>query len=208
VEIDRDLCELLNRKFGESQKFHLLEQDFLTVDLKELATEWPGFHLAIVGNIPYHLTSPILFKLFDETDVVSQAVLMVQKEVADRMVAPAGGKTYGLLSIYSQLFADVQYLFTVPAKLFSPRPKVDSAVIKLNFRKNVLAQFSDFTFFRRVVNHCFRHRRKMLRKSLSMLFDSELIRKFPLDLTRRPEQLTLDEWKQLVNILLIKIKRD
>ena len=122
---------------------------------------------------------------------------MVQKEVGNRIRAKEGGKDYGLLAIFSQLFADVDYMFNVQAKLFYPKPKVDSAIIKLRFHKNVKDRFADFELFKKIVRTCFQHRRKMLRNSLSQLFSEDVLTKLNLSLSQRPEQLSIDQWREL-----------
>lgn len=196
VEIDPALAESLRERYGHLPHFRLIEGDFLDLDLAALAGEHP-LAPVVMGNIPYNITSPILFRLFDHADLLDRAVLMMQKEVAERLRAPVGTKAYGLLAINAQLFAEVDYRFTVPPHLFFPAPKVSSAVLQLRFRKGVPGQFSDFPFFRKILRHCFQHRRKMLRKSLSMLFSAALLSTLNADLTRRPEQLSIPEWQQL-----------
>ncbi len=207
VEIDSRLARWLRERFGKLAHFHLLEQDFLTLDLRELIARFPDHLPVVVGNIPYNITSPILFKLFEDADRLHLAVLMVQKEVGERMIARPSTKAYGLLAIYSQLFAEVELLFRVPAKLFRPPPKVDSAVMRLRFRPDVRESFTDFALFEKVLHHCFGQRRKMLRKSLSALFSPDLLRKLGVDLTRRPEALTIPEWKALTETIA-KLRRE
>lgn len=197
VEIDLSLVEMLNNRFPKASNFSLVQQDFLEFDLAKALRKYPDHSKIILGNIPYNITSPILFKLFDLVDSLDQAVLMVQREVGNRIGAKEGGKDYGLLSIFSQLFADINYLFNVPAKLFFPQPKVDSAVIKFNFHKKAKEQFADFELFRQTVRTCFQHRRKMLRNSLRHLFSEQVLSKLSVSLTRRPEQLSIPEWKEL-----------
>jgi len=197
VEIDRSLIEVLQNRFSGLSNFSLVLQDFLEFDLTKTLKKFPDRSRTILGNIPYNITSPILFKLFDHSDLLDQAVLMVQKEVGNRIRAKEGGKDYGLLSIFSQLFAEVSYLFNVPAKLFFPKPKVDSAIIKFRFRKKVKDGFADFELFRKTVRTCFQHRRKMLRNSLSQLFSGDVLSKLDFSLSQRPEQLSIDQWIKL-----------
>lgn len=197
IEIDSSLIELLQDRFSEHTNFSLIQQDFLEFDLEKTLKKFPNHSKIILGNIPYNITSPILFKLYDYADSLYQAVLMVQKEVGNRIRAKEGRKDYGLLSIFSQLFADVDYMFNVPAKLFYPRPKVDSAVIKFLFYKSVKDGFADFELFKKVVRTCFQHRRKMLRNSLSQLFSEDVLSKLSLSLSQRPEQLSIDQWREL-----------
>jgi 16S rRNA (adenine1518-N6/adenine1519-N6)-dimethyltransferase len=197
IEIDRSLFELLQNRFSGLNNFSLVSQDFLEFDLAEVFGEFPDHSKVILGNIPYNITSPILFKLFDQADSLNQAVLMVQKEVGNRIRAMPGGKDYGLLSIFSQIFADVNSLFSVPAKLFFPQPKVDSAVIKFQFRRGAKDEFADFELFRKMVRTCFQHRRKMLRNSLSQLFSVDVLTKLGTSLSQRPEQLSINQWKEI-----------
>jgi len=197
IEIDPALIEILNERFSKQSDFSLIRQDFLEFDLAGTLRQYPHHSKIILGNIPYNITSPILFKLFGLGDSLDQAVLMVQKEVGNRIRAKEGGKDYGLLSIFSQLFAEVNYLFNVPARLFSPQPKVDSALIKFNFHKKVKEQFADFELFRKILRNCFQQRRKMLRNSLRHLFSEEVLSKLTVSLTQRPEQLSIPEWKEL-----------
>jgi 16S rRNA (adenine1518-N6/adenine1519-N6)-dimethyltransferase len=210
VEIDPYLVNELRERFSEYPKFSLLEEDFLETDLSDIIQRYPGKNPLVVGNIPYNITSPILFKLFDHADVLHSAVLTMQKEVGERLRAHPGSKEYGLLAINGQLFADVKYLFTVPAKLFFPQPQVDSAVLKFTFKKGVYKQFVDFQLFRKILRHCFQHRRKMLRKSLSMLFSSLLLSTLSVNLTRRPESLSIPEWTELAESIhrLLQQERD
>lgn len=196
IEIDPALAAQLRERYGHLPNFRLIEADFLGLNLAALAGEYAAPPV-VVGNIPYNITSPILFRLFDHADLFDRAVLMMQKEVAERLRAPVGTKAYGLLAINAQLFAEVEYRFTVPPHLFFPAPKVSSAVLRLRFRKGVQDQFADFALFRKILRHCFQHRRKMLRKSLSMLFSTTLLSTLSADLTRRPEQLSIPEWQQL-----------
>lgn len=197
VEIDPSLSAILRSQFSENRNFFLVQQDFLQFDLAEALKEFPDHSKIILGNIPYNITSPILFKLFDQADSLDQAVLMVQKEVGNRIRAKEGSKDYGLLSIFSQLFAEVSFLFNVPAKLFFPKPKVDSAILKFRFRKKVKDGFADFELFRRMVRTCFQHRRKMLRNSLSQLFSEDVLSKLSVPLSQRPEQLSINQWKDV-----------
>ncbi|RMF58950.1 MAG: ribosomal RNA small subunit methyltransferase A [Calditrichaeota bacterium] len=208
VEIDSSLAKELEETYGHQSEVRFISKDFLQISIAEYFLNYPDSRHIIVGNIPYNITSPILFKIYEDSDIIDEAILMMQKEVAERMVAPPSTKAYGLLAIFSQLFAEVKLLFTVPPHLFYPPPKVDSAVVKLRLRQQVKEQFADFTFFQKVLRHCFQHRRKMLRKSLSMLFSAELLSKLSADLTQRPEQLSIDDWKQLIDHIYLEMRKD
>lgn len=206
IEIDPLLAAPLQERFAGSDKSQIIQQDFMKLDLSALLGQFPGLTAAVVGNIPYNITSPILFRLFDHADQLHQAVLMMQKEVGERLTAQPGSKSYGLLAINAQLFAETELLFGVPSHLFSPRPRVDSAVLRLTFRKGVSRRFSDFDLFRKIIRHSFQNRRKMLRKSLSVLFSAELLSKLTADLTQRPEQLSIDAWIALTESISRHLK--
>ncbi len=201
IEIDPSLAKTLRERYASMQNVRILVSDFLEIDLAKILKPFTGLHTVVVGNIPYNITSPILFKIFENADRINEAVLMMQKEVAQRLVAQPGSKEYGLLAINTQLFTEVKYLFTVAAHLFYPAPKVESAVVRMKLKCNVPQMFSDFALFRQVTRYCFRHRRKMLRKSLSMLFSPDLVRTLSADLTQRPEELSIDEWKELCEMI-------
>lgn len=134
---------------------------------------------------------------------------MMQKEVAQRLAAPPGNKDYGILSVFCQFYAEVKYLFSVPAHLFFPKPEVDSAVIRFSFRTAPEEQLINPTLFRELVRRTFGQRRKMLRNSLLTFCQTETIQKLEIDLSRRPESLSVQEFVQLANQLqqaLEKIK--
>lgn len=153
--------------------------------------------MAVIGNIPYYITSPILFLLIDHKDRFRQAVLMVQKEVGERLAAQPGTKAYGILSVQAQLAAQVELLFTVPRTAFHPVPNVDSAVVRLTFDKPT--PDVDAQFLRRVIRMAFSQRRKMLRNTLAPLLEG---RDLPgWDLSRRAETLSLDEFVTLAKTL-------
>lgn len=197
IEIDPMLAEKLLERYGDRNDFQLLQDDILDVNIADLILQYPNLKPVVIGNIPYNITSPILFKLFDNADIIEEAIIMMQKEVGQRLHAKPATKDYGLLAINGQLFSDVEYLFTVPAGCFYPKPKVDSAVLRFIFKKGIRDTFSDFGLFRKLIRHCFQQRRKMLRKSLSGLLAPDLIGKLDIDLTLRPERLSIDDWREL-----------
>ncbi len=198
IEIDPALAARLQQRFGNHPHFQLLLRDVLEVPLPTLVHQAGLSHAALVGNLPYNITSPILFKLFDEEPPFQQAVFMVQKEVAQRIVASPGTKTYGLLSVYCQLFARVEYLFTVPPAVFWPPPQVQSAVVRFHFPSPLKARVSNRPLLDQLLHRAFQQRRKMLRNSLSALFPSALLSKLNIDLRLRPEQLSAEQWLDLM----------
>ncbi len=170
VEIDEDAIDVLKKI--DAQNLHIIHQDILKTNLKDLEDTT----FKIVANIPYYITSPIIVHLLGEIDDlhnenrnrISEIILMVQYEVAQRLVAneTSPAKQYGLLSILTQFYADTEIIKKVPARSFYPAPKVDSALVKLKVRKEPLIELEDYTFFKKVIKACFATRRKNLKNSL------------------------------------------
>ncbi len=194
VELDRNLAGILRVKFFNCPNFTLIEGDILDQDPTTLS---PGIPLRVVGNIPYYITSPIIFHFFDHRTCARDMALLMQKEVAERMVAQPGDKAYGILSVFSQTFSDAAILMQVPRTVFHPRPKVDSALVRWTFTTARSCQINDEALFRRLVRTAFNQRRKMLRKSLREAFPLERLN--DIDLTRRPEDLGVMDWIDLAN---------
>ncbi len=200
VEIDRRLTAKLRQEFAGNDNFKLIENDFLKVDLQEL--QRGKQKLRIVGNIPYHITSPVMFKIFAVCHLVSDLTLMIQKEVAERIVAVPRTKAYGILSVFSQLYSEPKILFQVSRNVFKPRPDVESAVVKWDLTAARKFKITDEQLLRDIIKRSFNQRRKMLRKSLQQLPDfKEKIPALNFGLERRPEELTIDEFVDLSNQL-------
>ena len=197
VEIDERWVNLLNEKFGDS--IEIIRQDILKIDLNSLINK--SQRIKVVGNLPYHITSPILFHLIDSFHLIERAVLMMQKEVAQRLSAKPNSKDYGILSVITQAYAQVEYLLEIKRGNFFPVPNVDSAVVALNFYKEI-RDLNDPTLFRKIVRGTFNFRRKTLKNSLSRIFDKAFVNSLDeTTLAKRPEQLTVEEFKQLTNQL-------
>jgi 16S rRNA (adenine1518-N6/adenine1519-N6)-dimethyltransferase len=181
IEIDRNLVELLERKIKEKSlgNFLILHQDFLDFSIEEFE-QIRNKKIKVLGNIPYHLTSSILFKILDNREYITTCVLMLQKEVAERIVSPPASKNYGILSVLLQLFADVNHLFDVSPNCFVPKPKVESSVIKISPKRNLFYE-DKYEFLKKVVKKAFNQRRKKLLNSLFKHFEIE-----PSDL-KKPE---------------------
>ena len=193
IEVDKRAIELLQHGYGA--KMTILHANVLDVDLREISQKQQK-KLRIVGNIPYYLTSEILFWLFDARTVVSDATIMMQLEVAHRLVAQPRTKEYGILSIFTQFYTECEMLFKVPRNCFYPKPEVDSAVVRLNF-KDQLPQV-DEKLFRSIVRATFGKRRKILRNGLKSLeLDDTVLDRIPFDLKKRPEELSVDEFLNL-----------
>ncbi len=212
VELDADLCKHLVKKFRELENFLLLQGDFLDLDLVEQTKQLPKFQgiTKVVANIPYNITGPILTKLLGEIARPVQPgydliVLLVQKEVAERITATAGTRNFGALSVRVQYLADCRLVCEVPAQDFQPSPKVDSAVISLKPRPYALVaqkpQHLDW-----LLRLGFAAKRKMLKNNLHSLGDrnfcTDLLVSLGLNPNCRPEDLGVDAWITLSNYLV------
>ena len=178
---------------GSSQS--LIEGDFLRMDLREV---FEGRPFVLTGNYPYDISSQIFFKVVDNRELIPCCTGMIQHEVALRMAAQPGNKQYGILSVLIQAWYDVEYLFTVEPDVFNPPPKVRSAVIRMT-RNTTQDLGCDEQLFRRVVKTVFNQRRKMLRVSLKQILPAINPSDAQPDLTRRPEQLSVQEFVELTN---------
>ncbi|HUX61302.1 MAG TPA: 16S rRNA (adenine(1518)-N(6)/adenine(1519)-N(6))-dimethyltransferase RsmA [Ignavibacteriaceae bacterium] len=193
IEIDERVIESLLTKFPG---LHLITRDILDFDIEKLSKDEKS-KVRIAGNIPYNLTSPILFKLIENTNYVNDAVLMIQYEVAQRINAKRGTKDYGILAVLMQYFADVEFCFKVSPNVFYPKPKVFSAVIHLRF-KNCDLLPEEKIYFIKVVKAAFGNRRKTLKNSLSnSIFGNLNFEGCGIDLSLRAEQLTIDNFLML-----------
>ena len=203
VEIDFESVDYLRHTYPELED-SIIEDDFLKMHLERT---FGGQPFVLTGNYPYNISSQIFFKMLDYKELIPCCTGMIQKEVAERMAAGPGSKTYGILSVLVQAWYDVEYLFTVEPSVFNPPPKVQSAVIRLT-RNNVTELGCDERLFRRVVKATFGQRRKMLRVSLRQLFDQQPPAEFFQQdiMTQRPEQLTIAEFVKLVNSLELRVK--
>lgn len=200
VDIDERVVKKMRADYLHNE-IEILHQDFLETNFSAILKTKHADKLRIVGNIPYNITSPILFHILDNRTHVSDATLMMQKEVAKRLVGKPNTKDYGILSVFCQLFADVELLFDVSAKCFFPPPKVTSSVVRLRMLPQTRFALADEGFFRAMVRGIFGMRRKTLRNSLGFFLDPlpDLPAKF--DLRKRPEQLSLQQIAELSNEL-------
>jgi 16S rRNA (adenine1518-N6/adenine1519-N6)-dimethyltransferase len=188
IELDKEAYHFLLSRFPEQQ------QQFIHADILKFPFDTLKTPVAVIGNFPYFISSQIFFKILENRQKISQVVCMIQKEVADRLVAPPGNKTYGILSVFLQAYFQIEYLFTVSEKCFSPPPKVKSAVIRL-IRNQIDELNCEPDLFFRIVKAGFNQRRKILNNSLQSLAltlpaENQLLKK-------RPEQLTVMEFVTL-----------
>lgn len=188
VEADRDMVDYLKVHFPALEG-RICEDDFLKVPLDKLME---GDSFALIGNFPYNISSQIVIKMLECKELIPEMVGMFQKEVADRIVAPPGSKTYGILSVLTQAYYEGKVIFNVDKGAFQPPPKVQSAVIRLT-RKANQDLGCDYQLFRQIVKQAFGQRRKMLRNTLKSFFPDPVFLENPF-FTKRPEQLTLAEY--------------
>lgn len=193
VEIDTESIEYLKNAYPQLGD-HLIHGDFLKTDLSKFASEKVG----VIGNFPYNISSQIFFQVLKYRNHVDEVVGMIQKEVAERLAAGPGSKTYGILSVLLQAWYDIEYLFTVHENVFNPPPKVKSAVIRMR-RNEVMQLDCDEKMFVMVVKQAFNQRRKTLRNSLRSLIPSEIIQDEIFN--KRPEQLSVKEFVELTKKL-------
>ena len=200
VEIDRESVAYLQETYPKLRD-GIIGDDFLRMDL---CTVFGGRQFVLTGNYPYDISSQIFFKMLDNKDLIPCCTGMIQREVALRIASQPGTKAYGILSVLIQAWYDTEYLFTVDEDVFNPPPKVKSAVIRMT-RNQRTDLGCDWQLFRRIVKTVFNQRRKMLRVSLKQMFtDSSSVTPefFQQDfLTKRPEQLTHEEFVQLTNMV-------
>ena len=210
VELDETLCTILREVFEGEEHIEILHEDALKLDFAALAerTAQKGFGrpFKIVANLPYYITTPLLFYFLDHREYWSEMVIMVQKEVAERVVASPGGKDYGVLTLMTAFDADAEILLQVPASAFEPRPSVDSAVLRLVRRDAPPFAVTDKKAFRSLVKAGFGQRRKTLSNALknSGLFPDKtsagsLLEKCGIDGGRRGETLSFEEYAALAN---------
>lgn len=203
VEIDPRSAEALRERFGD--RLTIVEQDFLQIDLGTILDPPPEGGVTIVGNIPYYITSPILFHLFDNREAVKEATLMMQKEVAERLVAQTRTKAYGILSVITQSLTEPKRLFNVPPGCFFPKPRVTSTVVRFRFQDRVDIVGIE-KIHRRVVRAGFSKRRKTLNNALSELISNgderrELFERSGIGSSQRAEELTAEEFAHLARVL-------
>ena len=211
VEIDRESVAYLKERFnwnvkeerGERKEergySNIISADFLQMDLH---TVFDGQPFVLTGNYPYDISSQIFFKMLDNKELIPCCTGMIQREVAQRIASEPGTKAYGILSVLIQAWYNVEYLFTVDEHVFNPPPKVKSAVIRLT-RNEVMDLGCDERLFKRLVKTVFNQRRKMLRVSLKQMVpsDSSLFTLHSSLLTKRPEQLSIQEFVELTNLV-------
>ncbi|HKJ06777.1 MAG TPA: 16S rRNA (adenine(1518)-N(6)/adenine(1519)-N(6))-dimethyltransferase RsmA [Flavobacteriaceae bacterium] len=199
IEIDKESVEYLKVHYLNLAK-NIISEDFLKIDLAQYFADKP---LAIIGNFPYNISTQIVFKTLENKAQIPEFAGMFQKEVAKRIAEKPGSKTYGILSVLTQAFYNVEYLFTVPPSVFNPPPKVDSGVIRLIRKENYKLPVNEKLFYR-VVKTAFNQRRKTLRNSLKTFNLSNKLQEDVI-FAKRPEQLTVAEFINLTSKIEIDV---
>jgi 16S rRNA (adenine1518-N6/adenine1519-N6)-dimethyltransferase len=214
VEKDADLARALESELRRLDigNVHIINKDIFNVDIRDFSQKGPE-KLVVLGNLPYNISSPVLFYLIDARDVIGRAVLMFQKELARRLMAAPGAKDYGRLSVMLQYFADVKRIATVSAHLFVPKPKVDSEVVEVAFKKKIENPVADEGILSEIVKAAFGKRRKTLKNALtdsSLKADAETIIRIlaqaGISPSRRAETLSVSEFVALGNIFCSAIQ--
>ena len=204
VELDRDLAERLRHHPFLHQKLTVIETDAMQFDFGTLyadQTAEPKQKLRVFGNLPYNISTPLMFHLFKYHDVIQDMHFMLQKEVVKRLCAAPNSKAYGRLTIMAQYFCQVMPVLEVPPSAFKPAPKVDSAVVRLIPHQTLPHPVKDLYWLNRVCSQAFNQRRKTLRNALSSLFSPENLTALEIDLNARAENLSIADYARLANWL-------
>jgi len=199
VEIDRDLAERLRQLYTGDETVVVHEQDALDFDLCSVVED--GLPVRVVGNLPYNISTPILFHCLRRLPCVRDMHFMLQKEVVDRLAAGPGSKTYGRLSVITQLLCEVESLFDVGPGAFRPPPRVWSSVVRVTPRKQPLIGLDRVPAMEQLTQLLFSQRRKTLRRILGHRISAEQMQAIGIDAMRRPETLALQEFVKLATIL-------
>ena len=208
LEVDPRLADVLRDRFLGSGQVEVIPEDALRYDFRALFQQWRR-KMKVVANLPYEISSPMIFRLFEERHCFSLFVLMLQMEVARRIVARPGTKEYGPLSLWSQLYSRPRVLFAVPPQAFHPRPKVESAVVKFEILQEPAVEVEDEKAFQRVIRSAFTYRRKTLANAirfgefshLSVEKIHQALRSAGIDPGLRGERLSLEQFRDLARAL-------
>jgi 16S rRNA (adenine1518-N6/adenine1519-N6)-dimethyltransferase len=204
IDIDSRMTNFLSQKLAKHENLQAIHADILEFNLKSLAH---NNKIKVIGNLPYHLTAPILERLFENHNLIETAILTVQKEVANRMVAEVGNTNYSSLTIFVNNFCTAQQLFDLSAKQFHPPPKVTSSVVKLDFYDNPVFTASSYINIRQMIVKLFSQRRKMVVNSLMKAYSLKrdkavnLLTRAEIDSSARPQNISLEKYGKLIKTL-------
>jgi len=189
IEIDKTAYPIIEQRFKNFKNFILIKKDFFDVNLKEIAKD----KIKLVGNLPYNISSLILVSTVFYIDIIERAVFMIQKEVAEKLIAKPKTKNYTFLSVFIQTFFEIEYVMSVPARFFKPPPKVTSAVVKLTPKKELPISLKEAKEYKNFISGLFSNKRKMLRSKI----DKNLLEKANIPETARVEELSLEDFINL-----------
>lgn len=198
-EIDGRLCQELLQKYGTQAEVRC--QNFLDYEFDPQLQDGK-----VIGNIPYNITSPIIFKILENSSKISQAIIMMQKEVGERLASGPGTKAYGILSVLTQVQCSVKKLIQVGRQSFFPVPEVDSIIVELKPHGNT-TEIENFELFKNIVKKTFNQRRKMLQNTLKQVIPGDLVKRVKsVNLSARPENLGVDDFLRLAREIAILMK--
>lgn len=198
IEIDRDLVSLLQQRYRDQTKLTIYSHDVLSFDFSQLSNKPQS--LRIIGNLPYNISTPLLFHLLKSLHLIQDMHFMLQKEVVQRITATVGDKHYNRLSVMIQYFCDTAFLFEIPPRAFSPPPKVDSAFVRL-VPRNPSVTAKDLNLFSELVKTAFAQRRKTLRNNLKDLVGDDLFTCANINSKLRPQELNVNDFVIIANLL-------
>jgi 16S rRNA (adenine1518-N6/adenine1519-N6)-dimethyltransferase len=197
IEIDRDLAKLLEQNYSKHKNFKLHCADVLKFELNDLIKSHTK--LRIVGNLPYNISSPLLFKLFNSIDIVEDMFFMLQREVALRLSAYPNSKEYGRMSIMAQYYCDMHIVVDVPSTAFDPAPKVESCVVQFIPHAKPKVAVKDHKLFQHIVTEAFSHRRKTISNALKKYITPDQLQQLDIDPQLRAENLTIEQYANITN---------
>jgi 16S rRNA (adenine1518-N6/adenine1519-N6)-dimethyltransferase len=202
IEIDRDLAAMLQQKFKTCANFKLHCQDVLKFSLRSLFQHEPTHKLRIVGNLPYNISTPLLFKLFADIEIVQDMYFMLQREVAERLIASPSTKEYGRLSVMAQYYCAMEIILDVPPTAFNPPPKVNSSIVRfVPHTAATQVSVDNHELLQSVVTEAFNHRRKNIANSLKCFLTAQELQDLQIDCNLRAENLNLLDYTQIANYL-------
>jgi 16S rRNA (adenine1518-N6/adenine1519-N6)-dimethyltransferase len=198
IEIDRDLVQVLQSRFARHENLQIHNVDALHFNFCDLAA---GQALRLVGNLPYNISTPLLFHILENIECIEDMHFMLQKEVVMRMAAAPGSKVYGRLSVMMQYYCEVEAVFDVAPESFNPAPKVESSIVRLIPHKQHPVEIADYQTFSRLVTQAFSMRRKTLRNAIKNFLTAEQIEHCKVDPKQRPEVIDMAAYARLSNCI-------
>ena len=204
IELDRDLAEFLAVKYSNNHNFTLHSTDILTFDLSSLCSNKNIRQLRLVGNLPYNISSPLLFKLFTNMALITDMHFMLQREVAERLTAAPNCKQYGRMSVMAQYYCNMQIVLEVPPDSFNPAPKVDSSVVYFQPHSQPIVTVTDTELLQKITTIAFNQRRKTVANSCKTLITATELEQLKINPLLRAENLTLTDYANITNYIAHK----